>query len=73
MKKGDGNRDIFRALALFTQLGVSMAACVLVGVLAGKLLDRLFGTSPLLLIICSLIGGAASFKVLYDIAIREWM
>lgn len=72
MKKSNENRDILRAIALFTQLGLSMAACVFVGVLAGKLLDRWLGTSPWLLVLFSLIGGAAAFKVMYDIVIREW-
>lgn len=73
MKNNNGNRDIFKALALFTQLGLSMAACVFVGVFLGKLIDRWLGTSPLMLIILSLVGGAASFKVMYDIVIREWL
>lgn len=66
------HRDILRALGLFTQLGVSMAACVFVGVLIGKLLDGFFGTSPWLLVFFSLIGGAAALKVMYDIVIRRW-
>lgn len=73
MKKDDGNGEILRALALLTQLGISMASCVFIGVMAGKLLDQWFGSSPWLLIVFSLIGGAASFKVMYDIVIRKWM
>lgn len=73
MKKDNGNREMLKALSMFTQLGVSMAACVFVGVMAGKLLDRWLGTSPWLLIVFSLIGGAASFKIMYEIVIREWM
>ena len=71
MNKDD--REIQRALALFTQLGLSMAACVFAGVIAGRYLDRWLGTSPVLLILFSLIGAAASFKVLYDTAIKRWM
>lgn len=73
MKKNDDKRNIIRALALLSQLGLSMAACVFAGVMAGKLLDRWLGTSPWLLIVCSIIGAAASFKVMYDMAIREWL
>lgn len=79
MKKDDhqdqsgARREIIRAIALFTQLGISMAACVFVGVMAGKLLDRWLGTSPWLLVILSFVGGVASFKVMYDIVIREWV
>ena len=50
-----------------------MAACVFVGVIAGKLLDRWLGTSPWLLIAGSVVGGLAAFKTLYDIVIKEWM
>ncbi|MDR2931924.1 MAG: AtpZ/AtpI family protein [Oscillospiraceae bacterium] len=67
----DSRGEIFRAFALLTQLGFSMAACVFVGFIAGKYLDRFFGTSPWLLIVGSLIGGLSSLKVLYDIATKE--
>lgn len=72
MNKKAGNGELLKALALFTQLGISMAACVFIGVFAGKLLDRLFGTSPWLLMICSLVGGLSSFKVMYDLVIKKW-
>ena len=64
--------EIFRAVGLFTQLGISMASCIFVGVIAGKYLDKWLGTSPGFLILGSIIGGAASFKLLYDIAIKGW-
>ena len=70
--KGE-NRDIMRALGLFTQLGITMAVCVWIGVMAGKYLDKLLGTSPWLLVACALIGAAAAFKALYDIVIKEWL
>lgn len=62
-----------KALAIFTQLGVSMAACVFVGVVIGKLLDMWLGTSPWLLLVFSVLGGIASFRVMYDLAMKEWM
>ena len=65
--------DIADALSLVTQLGFSMALCVVLGVLSGRALDRWFGTSPVLLLIGALLGGAASIKVLYDLAIKKWM
>ncbi|MDR3119939.1 MAG: AtpZ/AtpI family protein, partial [Clostridiales bacterium] len=55
-----------------SQLGLSMCACVLIGVLAGSWLDRWLGTKPWLLLLCSLIGAAAAFKVMYDLAVRGW-
>lgn len=60
------------ALSLLSQLGLTMGACVFLGVLAGKYLDRWLGTSPWLLLVCALVGAAASFKVLYDTVIKEW-
>ncbi len=69
----DENRRIIRALGLMMQLGLSMACCVLVGVIAGRFLDSKLGTSPWLLVLCSLIGGAAALKVMYDMVIKEEM
>jgi len=69
----DGDREIGRALGLLSQLGFSMAACVLVGVFLGRWLDGRLGTSPWLLLTCCLLGAAAAFKVFYDLAIKEWM
>ena len=64
-------RQIARALGLVTQLGLSMASCVLIGVLLGRFLDSLFETSPLFLIIFSFIGAGSGIKAMYDIA-NKW-
>ncbi|HBT64732.1 MAG TPA: hypothetical protein DEB10_08755 [Ruminococcaceae bacterium] len=45
-----------------------MAASVLVGVLLGKYLDGLLGTTPWLLLISSLLGAGAAIKVLFNIS-----
>ena len=66
-------REILRALGLFGQIGTTMAACVLVGVLGGKYLDSLLGTAPWLLIVGAVIGAASAFKALYDLVIKEWL
>jgi ATP synthase protein I len=52
-------------------MGLMVAACLLVGVLLGRFLDGLLGTSPWLLIIFSLLGAAAAFKSLFDFADRN--
>ena len=67
-KKGRKNSEIlFSAFAYFSQVGVTMAATILVGVLLGKYLDRWLGTEPWLLLICSLLGlGAAIRSLLKD-------
>jgi ATP synthase protein I len=57
----------FRALAHFSQIGVTMAASVLIGVLIGKHLDILFGTSPWLLLIFSLLGVGAAIRALFHV------
>ena len=59
------------ALSFLSQIGITMASCVLVGVFSGKSLDDLFGTSPWLLLVFSLLGAAAAFKALFDLAMRK--
>jgi len=71
-KKNNDNQEIMWALRLFTQLGISMAACVFVGVMGGRFLDQWLGTSPWLLVLGALLGAASSFKVMYDLVIKEW-
>jgi len=63
--------DFFRALSLFSQIGITMASCVLVGVLLGRFLDRLFHTAPWLLLIFSLLGAASALKALFDFQIKK--
>ncbi|MCL2122243.1 MAG: AtpZ/AtpI family protein [Clostridiales bacterium] len=66
-------REIAAALSLVSQLGFSMFACIFLGVWAGKTLDERLGTAPILLMAGALLGAVASFKVLYDLAIKRWM
>lgn len=73
MKKNDPDRQILRALGLMTQLGLSMAVSVAIGVLLGHWLDGKLGTSPWLLILGCVIGAASAFNVLYDYVIKDWM
>lgn len=61
------NSEILRALAHFSHIGVTMAASVFVGVLLGKCLDGLLGTSPWLLLIFSLLGVGAALKILFNL------
>lgn len=62
------NSQTLRALANFSQIGITMAACVLVGVLLGKYLDDLFGTTPWLLLVFSLLGAGAAIKSLFNMS-----
>lgn len=56
----------YRALAYFSQIGVTIVAAVLVGVFLGKFLDSLLGTKPWLLLIFSLLGAGAAIRVLFN-------
>ena len=64
------HKNFLRGLTLFSQIGFSMASCVLLGVFAGQFLDRRFDTSPWLLLVFSLAGVAAAYKALFDWAKR---
>lgn len=62
------NSEFLRALAHFSHIGVTMAAAVFIGVLLGKYLDGLLGTSPWLLLVFSLFGVGAALKVLFNLS-----
>jgi F0F1-type ATP synthase assembly protein I len=48
-----------QTLAVASQLAVVLAACVLIGIFAGSFLDARLGTSPLFLLLGSILGTAA--------------
>ena len=59
----DGSRQELPPLALVGQLGLLMVGCVLLGCLAGRLLDGWFQTDPLftvVLIVGGVLGGMAA-------------
>lgn len=59
--------DIFKNIALVTQLGFSMALPVVAGVYIGAWLDKRFGTAPFLLIVCLLMFSVSSFINLFKL------
>lgn len=65
------NSEALRALAYFSQIGVTMAASVLVGVLLGRYLDELLGTAPWLLLLFSLMGVGAAIKALFNMPKKD--
>lgn len=69
--KDNTRKEVMRGMALFTQMGLSMTVCVLLGVLAGKYLDRWLHSSPWMLIIFSLLGAASAIKLMYDLAMKK--
>ena len=61
-------REISRAVGLMTQIAVTMAGCVVIGILIGHFIDSRLSTSPWFVLIFSFIGVAAAFKALYDMS-----
>jgi ATP synthase protein I len=64
-------RELLRALSFFSQIGITMAACVLIGVFLGRFLDNLLGTSPWLLLLFSILGAVAALKAIFDLGQRK--
>lgn len=63
MKK---NRDIFKAISLFSQFGISMITPVLISVIFFKFIaDKLFSSSKLVIILGVIIGAGSSFLTMY--------
>lgn len=67
-EKKSSRGELLRALSFFSQIGVTIVACVMVGVFLGKLLDGLLGTSPWLLLIFSLLGAGAALRAIFNLA-----
>jgi len=62
-------RDGFlQAISYLSQIGVTIIACLAVGILLGKFLDSQLGTAPWLLLLFTLLGIAAAFKSIYDLS-----
>lgn len=58
------DRSTMRALALMSQLGLSIALPLLGGVLLGRWLDGLFGTSPALILAGIALGMVVAVLIL---------
>jgi len=67
-QQGDG---FIRALSFLSQIGVTIIACIAVGILLGRVLDTLLGTTPWLLLVFTLLGVVAAFKSIFDIAKKQ--
>ena len=64
----EDRRNIVRALGYMTHIAITMAFCVLIGVLLGLFLDKKLGTDPWMVLIFSFIGCFSAFKAMIDIA-----
>jgi ATP synthase protein I len=62
--------DTMTALALVTQLGVIMFACILVGLLGGRFLDEWLNTSPWLTIVLVLAGVGGGMVAVYRMVMK---
>lgn len=57
-------------MAMASSMGISMVLATVIGLILGLWLDRLFGTTPWLTLICLVIGIVAGFRNLYIIGKR---
>ena len=64
----EDRKNIMRGVSYMSQIALTMATCVLFGVLFGNFLDNRFDMSPLFVIIFSLLGCLSGFKAMIDIA-----
>lgn len=67
-KKRPKSGETLQALTQISQMGITMAAAVFIGVFIGKYLDRFLGTGPWLLLFFSLVGAGAAIKVLFNMS-----
>jgi len=65
--KPQGN-EFAHAFALLLQMGITIIACIAVGIFLGWLLDRLLGTEPWLMIVFIFFGIGAAIKSIVDFA-----
>ena len=66
--KKDQQDGFIRAFSSLSQIGITIIACIAVGIFIGWLLDKLLGTSPWLLIVFTFLGVIAAFKSILDLA-----
>ncbi|MDO4764774.1 MAG: AtpZ/AtpI family protein [Eubacteriales bacterium] len=60
------NRDSLKALAMLTQMGITMIVPIGLGLFAGVFLDRKLNTAPIFLLIFILLGIVAGFRNIYQ-------
>jgi len=60
--------EFLKAMSFFFQIGVTILACLAVGIFLGWFLDNLLGTTPWLLMVFSFLGVVAAFRSIFDFA-----
>ena len=62
------SRHALRVMGQMSQLGLTAVLCIVIGLVIGHFLDRLFNTSPILFIVFACIGMLAAIKSMVDMA-----
>lgn len=68
----DTTKESGKALALFTQIAISMIVPIFLCLLIGRWLDGLFHTGGILLIIFLILGIGAGFRSIYYLVRGFW-
>ena len=55
-------KEIMQGLSFAAHIGITIASCIMIGVLLGRFLDSLLSTSPWMLLIFSVLGVAAAIR-----------
>ncbi len=66
-------REITNALAMLTQVGLTLFFTVFISIMIGKGLDGWLHTEPWFLLIFTILGILAAFRNLYDLVMKKWM
>lgn len=67
MKK-QNRQEVYKSLALISQIGINMVVSIFIGFIIGKFLDNKLGTQWIFSIIFLIIGTVAGFINLFKIA-----
>jgi len=70
--KHSTRKEIMHGLSILTSLGITMAACIFIGLWIGKTLDTIMGTSPWMLLFFLISGILAAIKSMFSIIMKEW-
>ncbi len=62
----------WRSVATLSTVGLTLAACIVVGAAIGYYLDRWLGTEPWLMVVFFLLGAIAGFVEVFRVAQRSW-
>lgn len=65
-------KDIMKALAMLTQVGISMIVPIFLCIWVGKALDKAFDTGVLFLLVFIVLGVGAAFRTLYMMTVFKY-